>query len=69
VVPLANVTVDDVVDDGSVFIWEILLRICWFNRPWKTEVKIIIIHYWYFRYFFLVKTLRCNAEINNKVTW
>jgi hypothetical protein len=38
VVPLANVTVDD---DGSVLIWEILLRICWFNRPWKTDVKLL----------------------------
>ncbi len=32
VVPFANVTVEDVLDDGPL-IWEILLRICWFNRP------------------------------------
>ncbi len=34
VLPLANVTVDDVFDDDPL-IWEILLRICWFNRPKK----------------------------------
>lgn len=32
IVPFASVTVDDAEDDDG-FIWEILFRICWFNRP------------------------------------
>ncbi len=42
VVPLANVNVDDVVDDGAL-IWEILLRICWFNWPEKADIFMEII--------------------------
>lgn len=45
ILPFANVTVDDVDDE---FIWEILLRICWFNSP-KINEKCDDLHYFYVR--------------------
>ncbi len=42
VVPFANIIDDDVLDDEPLN-WEILLRICWFNKPrrrrWSIDIK------------------------------